>query len=77
MVEPEINVLQLIKGLDFGNHSGGSDKFGFELTKALRNEGIQVKLACLNRFESEIEREILSELRSLSIPFVFIEGNSR
>jgi glycosyltransferase involved in cell wall biosynthesis len=76
MVEPEINVLQLIKGLDFGNHSGGSDKFGFELTKALRNEGIQVKLACLNRFESEIEREILSELRSLSIPFVFIEGNS-
>ena len=76
MVEPKINVLQLIKGLDFGNHSGGSDKFGFELTKALRNEGIQVKLACLNRFESEIEREILSELRSLSIPFVFIEGNS-
>ena len=77
MVEPEITVLQLIKGLDFGNHSGGSDKFGFELTKALRDEGIQVRLACLNRFDTEVEQEILSELRSLSIPFVFIEGKSQ
>ena len=74
MIEPQIRVLQLIKGLDFGNQSGGSDKFGFELTKALSGEDIQVGLAILNRFNTDIERECLAELDALSIPFVFLEG---
>lgn len=76
MTEPQIRVLQLIKGLDFGNQSGGSDKFGFELTKALSGEGVQVGLAILNRFNTDVERECLAELDTLSIPFVFLEGES-
>ena len=76
MTEPQIRVLQLIKGLDFGNQSGGSDKFGFELSKALSGEGVQVELAVLNRFNTEVERECLAELDALSIPVVFLEGKS-
>lgn len=76
MTEPQIRVLQLIKGLDFGNQSGGSDKFGFELTKALSGEGVQVALAILNRFNTDVERDCLAELDALSIPFVFLEGES-
>ena len=76
MTEPQISVLQLIKGLDFGNQSGGSDKFGFELTKALCGEGVQVGIAILNRFNTYIERECLTQLNTLSIPFVFVEGKS-
>ena len=77
MTEPQIRVLQLIKGLDFGNQSGGSDKFGFELTKALYGEGVHVGLAILNRFNTDIERKCLDELNALSIPFVFLEGKER
>lgn len=76
MTEPQIRVLQLIKGLDFGKQSGGSDKFGFELTKALRGEDVQVGLAVLNRFNTDIERECLVELDTLSIPVFFFEGKS-
>ena len=76
MAEFQPRVLQLIKGLDFGNQSGGSDKFGYELTKALSREGVPAKLAILNRFNSDIEHECLDELESLSIPFVFLEGKS-
>ena len=76
MAEFQLRVLQLIKGLDFGNQSGGSDKFGYELTKALSREGVPAKLAILNRFNSDIEHECLDELESLSIPFVFLEGKS-
>jgi len=76
MTKPQIRVLQLIKGLDFGNQSGGSDKFGFELTKALSGEGVQVRLAILNRFNTDVERVRIAELDTLSIPFVFFERES-
>lgn len=70
----QIQVLQLIKGLDIGNRNGGSDKFGLELTKALKRMGVQVSLACLNRYDTEIEQENLVALNDLSIPVVFVEG---
>ncbi|NLE83213.1 MAG: glycosyltransferase family 4 protein [Chloroflexi bacterium] len=76
MAEMQIRVLQLIKGLDIGNRSGGSDKFGLELTKAMKRMGIQVSLGILNRFGTEIEKQKLAELESLSIPVVFIEGKN-
>lgn len=69
-------VLQLIKGLDIGNLSGGSDKFGLELTKALKREGVQVSLACLNNFDTKTARDNLAALEELSIPVVFIAGNN-
>lgn len=72
----QIQVLQFIKGLDIGNRSGGSDKFGLELTKALKRDGVQVSLACLNNFDTEIARENLSALEKLSIPITFIEGKN-
>jgi glycosyltransferase involved in cell wall biosynthesis len=75
-VDMEIRVLQLIKGLDIGNRSGGSDKFGLELTKGMNLMGAQVSLAILNRFETEIEKRKLAELKNLSIPFVFIDGKN-
>lgn len=72
----QIRVLQLIKGLDIGNRNGGSDKFGLELTKALKLIGVQVSLACLNRFDTEIEQDNLALLHDLSIPVFFIDGKS-
>jgi len=72
----EIQVLQLIKGLDIGNRNGGSDKFGLELTKAMKRMGIRVSLGIFNRFGTEIEKQQLTELESLSIPVVFIEGKN-
>lgn len=70
----QIHVLQLIKGLDIGDHSGGSDKYGLELTKALKRIGVQVSLACLNSYDTDIEQENLVALNELSIPVIFIEG---
>lgn len=72
----EIRILQLIKGLDIGNRSGGSDKFGLELTKALKHSGAQVCLGVLNTFGTEIEKLKIIELEKLSIPIVFIEGRN-
>ncbi|MDD2523057.1 MAG: glycosyltransferase family 4 protein [Anaerolineaceae bacterium] len=76
MTDVQIRVVQLIKGLDIGNRSGGSDKFGLELTKALKRQGIPVYLASLNRFDTEIEKQNLSDLTSLSIPVAFIDGKN-
>ena len=72
----EIRILQLIKGLDIGNRSGGSDKFGLELTKALKHSGAQVCLGVLNTFGTEIEKLKIIELEKLSIPVVFIEDET-
>lgn len=69
----EVHVLQLIKGLDIGNRSGGSEKFGLELAKTLKRMGTSVFLASLNRFGSEIEKQNLAELEDLSIPTIFID----
>ena len=76
MTEMPLRVLQLIKGMDIGNRSGGSDKFGLELTKALKHQGVQVSLGCLNRFDTEIEKGNLRNLEDLSIPVVFIDGKN-
>jgi glycosyltransferase involved in cell wall biosynthesis len=72
----QIRVLQLVKGVDIGNHSGGSDKFGLELTKALKRMGVEVYLACLNSYDTEIEKENLAALKDLSVPVVFLKGKS-
>jgi len=69
-------ILQLIKGLDIGNQSGGSEKFGLELAKEMKRSGVNVCLTCMNRFGTETENAILASLKDLGIPVQFIEGKS-
>ena len=76
MENKELRVLQLVKGIDIGNHSGGSDKFGLELAKAMKRSGVNIHLTCMNRFGTETENAILDSLKDLGIPVKFIEGKN-
>ena len=76
MENRELRVLQLVKGLDIGNHSGGSDKFGLELAKEMKCSGVNIHLACMNIFGTETENAILDTLKDLGIPVQFIEGKN-
>ena len=43
-----LHVLQLLKGLDIGGASGGSDKYGFELSLALKKAGVHVMVGVVD-----------------------------
>ena len=69
-------VLTIIKGLDFGGQSGGSDKFGFELCLCLKKMGCNSALLVFNRFGTEREKSALNLLKSENIPLLMLEGKS-
>jgi glycosyltransferase involved in cell wall biosynthesis len=68
MNEP-LSVLQILKGLDIGGASGGSDKYGMELSLALQKAGVKVSVVCFNRFGTSAEQENLASLQAAGIPY--------
>lgn len=75
-VTQDPGALIIIKGLDFGGKSGGSDKFGLELCLALSKIGCKTGICVYNRFNSLAENRALSSLESNKIPVLFLKGKS-
>ena len=76
MSEP-LSVLQILKGLDIGGASGGSDKYGLELSLALQRSGARVAVACFNRFATPTEQQNLAALEAAGIPTLLLRpGNT-
>jgi len=76
MSEP-LSVLQILKGLDIGGASGGSDKYGLELSLALQRSGARVAVACFNRFATPTEQQNLAALKAAGIPTLLLRpGNT-
>jgi hypothetical protein len=68
-----LHVLQLLKGLDIGGASGGSDKYGFELSLALKKAGVHVAVGCFNQFGTATEQDNLAKLKAAGIPYIILE----
>jgi len=68
-----LHVLQLLKGLDIGGASGGSDKYGFELSLALKKAGVHVAVGCFNKFGTATEQNKLVTLKAAGIPYIILE----
>jgi hypothetical protein len=76
MSEP-LSVVQLLKGLDIGGASGGSDKYGLELSLALQKADVHVSVVCFNRFGTSAEQENLAFLEAAGIPYLVLgKGNT-
>jgi len=71
-----LHVLQLLKGLDIGGASGGSDKYGFELSLALKKAGVHVAVGCFNQFGTATEQNELVTLEAAGIPYIILEEGS-
>jgi len=71
-----LHVLQLLKGLDIGGASGGSDMYGFELSLALKKAGVHVAVGCFNQFGTATEQNKLVTLKAASIPYIILEEGS-
>lgn len=71
-----IGTLIIIKGLDFGGESGGSDKFGYELCLALNRMGYNAALCVYNIFNTDMERTAIEVLESEEIPIFIFNGKS-
>jgi glycosyltransferase involved in cell wall biosynthesis len=71
-----IGTLIIIKGLDFGGVSGGSDKFGYELCLALNRMGYTAALCVYNIFNTDMERTAIKVLESENIPIFVFKGKS-
>jgi glycosyltransferase involved in cell wall biosynthesis len=71
-----LHVLQLLKGLDIGGASGGSDKYGFELSLALKKAGVHVAVGCFNQFGTATEQDNLAKLKAAGIPNIILEEGS-
>ena len=63
-----LHVLQLLKGLDIGGASGGSDKYGFELSLALKKAGVHVMVGCFDQFGTATEQDNLDKIKAAGIP---------
>ncbi|MFZ3069768.1 MAG: glycosyltransferase family 4 protein [Anaerolineaceae bacterium] len=71
-----MGVLQVIRGLDVGGKSGGSDKYGLELSLALHRAGVNVAVYCFNTYSTETEEENIRLLQSEGIPLFLVGGRS-
>ena len=52
---PDLKVLQIISGLDIGGFHGGAERFGVELSRALKKQYVDVHLAAFWRRRTAVE----------------------
>lgn len=71
MKDQELNVLQIIKGLDIGAHNGGAENFGLALSRELRAREVCVSLCAYYRYDTPVEAEIREQLENEGIKVVF------
>lgn len=67
-----MNILQIVRGLDIGGDSGGAEKFGVELSRALNRAGCEVTLCAFFRVHTKMEGEWQHRLRAEGIHTFFL-----
>jgi len=67
-----MNILQIVRGLDIGGDSGGAEKFGVELGRALNRAGCNVTLCAFFRVHSKMEAEWEKRLTEEGIRTFFL-----
>ncbi len=77
-----MNILQIVRGLDIGGDSGGAEKFGVELARALKRAGCRVSVCAFFRVHSQPEEEWAQRLNAEGIRTFFLTdwggaGNAR
>jgi glycosyltransferase involved in cell wall biosynthesis len=68
----KMNVLQIIQGLDIGGNSGGAEKFGVELARALKRNGYEVTICAFYRVYTTMEEEWEQRLNAEGIHTFFL-----
>lgn len=68
----KLTILQIVRGLDIGNDSGGAERFGVELSRALKRTGQNVLLCAFFRVGTEMELEWQSKLQAEGIDAFFL-----
>ena len=66
----EINILQLIKGLDIGGVNGGAERFCMDLSRQLSQMGYRVTIFAFFRMHTPAEAEALQALHSASLEVI-------
>ena len=64
---PDLSVLQIVKGLDIGNVHGGAERFAVELAECLRQDGMQVSLCSFFRTGSAAEANWMRRMHQAGI----------
>ena len=67
-----LTILQIVRGLDIGNDSGGAERFGVELSRALNRDGQNVLLCAFFRVGTVTEREWQMKLQAEGIDAFFL-----
>lgn len=65
-------ILQIVRGLDIGNDSGGAERFGVELCRALNRNGQKMLLCAFFRVGTETEQIWQKKLQSEGIDTFFL-----
>lgn len=69
---PKFTILQIVRGLDIGNDSGGAERFGVELCRALNRAGHNMLLCAFFRVGTETELAWQKQLQSEGINTFFL-----
>ena len=67
-----MRILQIVRGLDIGGDSGGAEKFGVELARALRRAGCEVTICAFFRVHTRMEEEWEQRLNAEGIRTFFL-----
>jgi glycosyltransferase involved in cell wall biosynthesis len=65
---PDLRVLQIIKGLDIGNVNGGAEQFAINLAQVLQQKGYHVSVCAFFRMGTQTETSWLHKLEKMQIP---------
>lgn len=68
----KLSILQIVRGLDIGNDSGGAERFGVELSRALNRAGMDMRLCAFFRVGTETEIAWQEKLQSEGIETFFL-----
>lgn len=74
MSQADLRVLLIIKGLDIGGRSGGSEHFGLRLARELRKMDLNVSLCAYYRFDTPVEAKWVQQLEQEGIHCFFAAG---
>lgn len=67
-----LTILQIVRGLDIGNDSGGAERFGVELCRELNRAGHQMLLCAFFRIGTETEQAWQKKLQDEGIDTFFL-----
>jgi glycosyltransferase involved in cell wall biosynthesis len=67
MKDQELNVLQIIKGLDIGAHNGGAENFGVALSRELCAGGACVSVCAYYQYDTPVEAALRERLENEGI----------